>query len=121
MQNFNIFGNADSATNTEVWGSVIGLPDRGAKNYRQIQPGELSRDKWWLENPSKTRKGLLEKKTNVPPNPARVVILVNNILSCSTYVPSIIKIYQRVVVLQSRDKKSNSTQEREITPKVNKA
>ena len=42
------------------------------------------------------------------------------ISSCSTFVPSIIKIFQRLFVLQSKQEIS-LTQEGEITPKVQKS
>ena len=48
----------------------------------------------------------VRQKNKCPPNPARVVILV------STFVQSIIKIFRRIFVLQSRDKKSNSNTRR---------
>ena len=59
-----------------------------------------------------TRQGFLEKKktTNVPLQSRQICHSCKQhvISSCSTFVPSIIKIFRRVFMLQSRDKKSNS-------------
>ena len=68
-----------------------------------------------------TRKGVLEKnnkKTNkcpphIPPTPQIPHKCTQHVISsCSIFVPSIIKIFRRVFVLQSRDKKSNSNKRR---------
>ena len=43
------------------------------------------------------------------------------ISSCSSFVPSIIKIFRGVFLLQNRERDQILTQEGEITPKVKKA
>ena len=67
-----------------------------------------------------TRKDFLEKKNKCHPNLASVVILVC-ISSCSTFVPSIIKIFCRVLMLPNRDKKSNSNTRRGDNSKSKKS
>ena len=64
---------------------------------------------------NQTRKGFFRKKNNKCPPQSRQSChscMQYVISSCSTFVPSIIKIFCRVLVLQSRDKKSNSNTRR---------
>ena len=68
-----------------------------------------------------TRKGVLEKKKKkMSPSPSRQsyhFCTQNVISSYSTFLPSIIKIFRKVFVLRSRDKKSNSNTRRGDSPK----
>ena len=78
-----------------------------ARNIRSCFMGKI-------RNISSTRKGFLEKKQMSPPPPQshQSCHPCTQQSSCSTFVPSIIKIFRRVFVLQSRDKKSNSNTRR---------